>query len=57
MDEEQKKRHKNRQAGLKSAETKGPEERRRAALMAAWSKKHGKGNPQNPYSKSNYRGG
>jgi hypothetical protein len=57
MDEVQRKKHKHRQAGLKAAETKGPEERRRAALMAAWSKKHGKGKPANPYSKQNYRGG
>jgi hypothetical protein len=40
-----------RNAALKAAETKGPEERKRAALMAAWTRKHGKNDEQNPHSK------
>jgi hypothetical protein len=44
-------------AALKAAETKGPDERRREALMAAWTRKHGKNDKANPYSKENYRGG
>ena len=40
-----------RNAALKAAETKGPEERKRAALMAAWTRKHGKNDAQNPHSK------
>ena len=46
-----------KEAGLKAAETKGPEERRREALMAAWTRKHGKNDAENPYSKKNYRRG
>jgi hypothetical protein len=42
-----------RAAGIKAAETKGPEERKRAANMAAWTKKHGKNDATNPYSKQN----
>jgi hypothetical protein len=45
------------EAGFKAAETKGPEERRREALMARWTRKHGKNDAENPYSKQNYRGG
>ena len=48
--------NKNRIAGLLAAETKGPEERNRAALMAAWTRKHGKNDALNPYSKENVRG-
>jgi uncharacterized protein YdaU (DUF1376 family) len=44
---------KHQAAGFKSAETKGPDEFSRAAKMAAWSRKHGKDNPANPYSKAN----
>ena len=47
---------KHQEAGFKAADTKGPEERHRAAKMAAWSKKNGIGNPDNPFSKENYRG-
>jgi hypothetical protein len=36
------------QAGLKAAETKGPEERSREAHMAAWTRKHGKDDAKNP---------
>jgi hypothetical protein len=46
-DEEDRKRRR-RNAGLKAAETKGPEERKRAALMAAWTPKHGKNDAANP---------
>jgi predicted RNase H-like HicB family nuclease len=45
---------KHRQAGLKAAETKGPEERTRAAFMANWTRKHGKDDAKNPYSRQNY---
>ena len=45
---------KNREAGLKAARTKGPEERTRAALMANWTRKHGKDDARNPYSRENY---
>jgi hypothetical protein len=31
-----------------------PEERKRAALMAAWTQRHGKDDANNPYSKGNY---
>jgi hypothetical protein len=43
-----------RQAGRKAVNTKGPEERRRISLMANWTKKHGKNDAGNPYSKDNY---
>lgn len=45
---------KNRQAGLQAARTKGPEERSRAASMANWTRKHGKDDSENPYSRQNY---
>jgi hypothetical protein len=45
-----------RLAGYKAAETKGPEERSREAYMAAWTKKHGKDDAANPYSRQNWRG-
>jgi len=44
---------KHRNAGLKAAETKGPEERTRAAQMAAWTRTNGKDDSRNPYSKQN----
>jgi hypothetical protein len=47
--------NKYRQAGLKAAETKGPEERSREAHMAAWTRKHGKDDAKNPWSKQNYK--
>ena len=40
-------------AALKAADTKGPSERRRAAKMAAWTRKHGKDDAANPFSKQN----
>jgi hypothetical protein len=44
---------KHRLAGIKSAETKGPDELSRAGKMAAWTKEHGKNDGENPYSKAN----
>ena len=43
-----------RVAGLTAAETKGFLERTREALMAAWTRRHGKDDSRNPYSKRNY---
>ena len=40
--------------GAKSAQTKGPIELRRAARMAWWTRKNGKDDARNPYSKVNY---
>jgi hypothetical protein len=51
MDE---RRRRNQLAGLKAAATKGEEERRRAALMANWTRRHGKDDERNPYTKANY---
>jgi hypothetical protein len=45
---------KHRQAGLTAAKTKGLEERTRAALMAGWTRKYGKDDSENPYSKQNF---
>jgi hypothetical protein len=45
------KRYKHRQAGLKAAATKGDEDRRRAAHTAAQTRKHGKHDANNPFSK------
>jgi len=45
-----------RNAALKAAETKGPEERKREARMAAWTRKNGKNDAVNPYSMQNWRG-
>ena len=42
--------------GHKAANTKGPIERKREALAAAWTKKNGKDDTKNPYSKQNYYG-
>jgi hypothetical protein len=53
-DEVRKRRRRN--AGLKAAETKGSEERKREALMAAWTRQNGKNDAVNPYSKQNWRG-
>jgi hypothetical protein len=39
--------------GRKAAETKGPIERKRAARMAAWTRKHGKDDAKNPHSRQN----
>jgi predicted RNase H-like HicB family nuclease len=44
----------NREAGLKAARTKGPQERSREASMANWTRKHGKDDAKNPYSRQNY---
>ena len=41
-------------AGQKAAETKGSIERVREAKMAAWTRKNGKNDARNPYSKQNY---
>jgi hypothetical protein len=41
-------------AGQKAAETKGRIERVREATMAAWTRKNGKNDALNPYSKQNY---
>jgi hypothetical protein len=46
-----------REAGQKAVESKGEDELKRAALMAAWTRKHGKDDKVNPYSKANYKGG
>lgn len=46
-----------REAAQKAVETKGEDELKRAGLMAAWTRKHGKNDKANPYSKENYRGG
>jgi hypothetical protein len=53
---EEARKRRRRNAGLKAAETKGPEERKREALMAAWTRKNGKNDTVNPYSKQNWRG-
>jgi hypothetical protein len=50
MDE---RKRKQREAGLKAAETKGSDELRRAAKMAAWTRKHGKNDAANPYARAN----
>ena len=42
-------------AGHKAAETKGPEERIREANMAVWTRKYGKDDSKNPWSKENYK--
>jgi hypothetical protein len=54
MPSDELKRLKHRQAGFQAALTKGLEERRRAAKMAAWTRKHGKDDARNPFSKQNY---
>jgi hypothetical protein len=41
------------EAARKAVETKGPSDRRRAAKMAAWTRKHGKNDGVNPFSKTN----
>jgi hypothetical protein len=53
-EEDATKKMRRRNAGLKAAETKGPEERKREGLMAAWTRQHGKDDAANPYSKQNY---
>jgi hypothetical protein len=50
MDE---KKRKQLEAARKAVETKGRDELSRAGKMAAWSRKHGKGRPENPFSKAN----
>ena len=42
-----------REAARKAVETKGPSERQRAAKMASWTRKHGKHDAMNPFSKAN----
>jgi hypothetical protein len=39
--------------GQKAVETKGPDELKRAGQMAAWTKKYGKNDAENPFSKEN----
>jgi hypothetical protein len=48
------KEHKRKQAGIKAADTKGREERVRAAKMARYTRQHGKNDAANPYSRENY---
>lgn len=40
-----------KEAGRKAVITKGPEELKRAGKMAAWTKKHGKNDAKNPFTK------
>jgi len=42
-----------REAGRKAVETKGDAELSRAAKKAAWTRKYGKDDASNPYSKEN----
>jgi hypothetical protein len=44
---------KQKEAGRKAVETKGEAELSRAANKAAWTRKHGKNDAQNPYTKEN----
>lgn len=44
-----------REAARKAVETKGPAELSRAALAAAWTRKHGKNDAANPYSRVNQK--
>jgi hypothetical protein len=46
-----------REAAQKAVETKGEDELKRVGLMAAWTRKHGKDDQANPYSKRNYQRG
>jgi hypothetical protein len=48
------KKHRQKQAAVKAADTKGQEERSRAARMASYTRKHGKNDAANPYSRENY---
>ena len=41
-------------AAKKAAETKGAPERSRESKMANWTRRHGKNDAENPYSKQNY---
>jgi len=43
-----------RKAGIEAAKSKGALERRREALMAAWTRKYGKDDLKNPWSKENF---
>jgi hypothetical protein len=53
MEDEERRRKKLKHiaAGDKASETKGPAERSRAAKAAAWTKKHGKDDAQNPFAR------
>jgi hypothetical protein len=42
-----------KEAARKAFETKGPSERQRAAKMASWTRRHGKNDAINPFSKAN----
>ena len=46
-----------READYKSAETKGPDKLSRAEKEAAWTRKHGKDDALDPYSKANVNPG
>ena len=46
---------KRQEAARKAIETKGPSERHRAARMAAWTRKHGKNDATNPFSKADVK--
>lgn len=48
-DDQARKKLKQRAAGHKASETKGPDERSRAANAAVWTKKNGKDDARNPY--------
>lgn len=54
IEEEAKRKQKAKVAAQKAAGTKGPAEHHRAAKMANWTRKHGKNDAENPYSKHNY---
>jgi hypothetical protein len=54
MDEDKHESTSPKTAGQKAAETKGRIERVREATMAAWTRKNGKNDALNPYSKQNY---
>jgi hypothetical protein len=54
MDEDKHESTSPKTAGQKAAETKGVIERVREAKVAAWTRKNGKNDALNPYSKQNY---
>jgi len=43
-----------RKPGIQAAKTKGALERQREAMMAAWTRSHGKNDLKNPWSKKNF---
>lgn len=50
-DEQSRRKLKQRAAGHKASETKGPDERSRAGKKAAWTKKHGRDDARNPHAR------